>query len=353
MAFNLRVATFNCNNLFSRPKIFRSSETRSQELLGYVTKLEAELRKDVFDHAEINRLKGLLSGYATINDVRGKHDSAVGCKDWLGWVELTRGGAEDVAIDNTARVISDIDADVICLMEIEDRFSLQKFHDDLVVERFLQPANKQGYERILLLDGNDDRRIDVAVMSRRPVKSLCTHIHERIEYNGNRVKTFSRDCLEVEIELPEGKNLRVLVNHLKSQGYSPPDDPNSRRRREGQARRVAELCDEHDLQNDYLIVAGDLNSKPSDSSVLPLTTKAGLYNVNLNLPENERGTYKTSKDQLDYLLISEALRPKLQGVRIERRGVYTRTNKWTPYPTVVGTRTQASDHGSVVADFKF
>ena len=351
MSNNLRVATFNCENLFSRPRIFKEEKEKSQELLGYVSLLQGELSKDVFDHNSINDLKEKLSGFATINDVRGKHDKAAGAGEWLGWVEFTRDKADDAAVENTARVIGDINADVICLIEVENRPALQKFHDDLLLKRFLRPAGKSGYDFILLIDGNDERGIDVSLMSRLPVLWLCSHIQEKTMYNDKLVPTFSRDCLEAQIKLSEGKMLHLMVNHFKSMGYSPPNDPQSNRRRRGQVERVAELMDEHNLQQEYVVVAGDFNSDSDSPSLSPLLGKNGLYNVNLELELSQRGTYRTGKDQLDYLLVSDALKSGLQNVYIERRGMYSK-KEWPHYNTVTGRRTEASDHSAVVADFR-
>lgn len=133
-------------------------------------------------------------------------------------------------------------------------------------------------------------------------------------------------------------------------GYSDPKDPRSDKRRRTQARRVAELASAHDLDTEYVVVAGDLNSDPSSWSLEALVTHPGLYNVNLELPAEQRSTFRTGSQQLDYLFVSQALRGHLAGVHIERRGIYTKT-KWPHYPEVTSTRTQASDHGAVVADF--
>jgi predicted extracellular nuclease len=350
MPHNLRIATFNCENLFSRPKIFEQKAKRSTQLLAYVAQLQEALKNDVFDHKRIKELKKKLSGYATVNDLRGNHETAEGAQEWMGGVELVRADITDTAVKNTALVINDVDADVICLIEVEDRNLLQKFHDDLLFKDFLQPASKSGYPHILLIDGNDPRGIDVAFLSRLPVLSMRSRIHEFSDYEGRQVRTFSRDCLEVQLETPDQKVLHLKVNHFKSMGFSPKTDPQSNRRRLGQAKRVAELLEQHDLQNEYVMVAGDLNSDPTSASMAPLIEKPGLYNVNLELPADGRGTFGTGKKQLDYLLISDALKKHLQGVRLERRGVFTKT-KWKPYPSVKSKRTQASDHASVIAEF--
>ena len=350
MAHNLRIATFNCENLFSRPRIFELEAKRSNELLGYVAQLQEALKMEFFDHKLIKELEAKLRGFATVNDLRGDHTRAAGVQEWLGGVELVRTEVTDGAVKNTANVISDVDADVICLIEVEDRNLLQKFHDGLLEKEFLNPSGRLGYEYILLVDGNDPRGIDVAFMSRIPVLAMRSHIHELTDYDGKKVKTFSRDCLEVKLQAPGGKRLHLKINHFKSMGYSPKTDPQSIRRRLGQAKRVSELVDQHNLQKEYVIVAGDLNSDPTSPSMEPLVTKKGLYNVNLELPANDRGTFGTGKKQLDYLFISDALKKNLTAVRLERRGVFAKS-KWKPYPSVKSTRTQASDHSAVIAEF--
>ena len=352
MTHPLRIATYNCENLFSRPKIFTLSTERSKELLDYVAQLQEALKNEVFDHARITELEKKLKGYATINNIRGKHETALGASEWLGGVELTRTEISDTAVENTARVISDVDADLICLIEVEDRNLLQKFHDDLLLKKFLKPENRSGYEYVLLVDGNDPRGIDVALMSRLPVLWMRSHIHERTLYDGKPVKTFSRDCLEVRLRVPDDKEIHLMINHFKSMGYSPKSDPQSVRRRLGQALRVAELVDEHDLQKEYLVVAGDLNSDPKSPSLKPLVKKKGLFNVNRKFKKIvDRTTYKTGNKQLDYLFISDALKQRLQNVRIERRGIFTK-KKWPHYESVKSERTQASDHAAVVAEFE-
>lgn len=350
MAKTIRIATFNCENLFSRPKIFSARKNRSNLLLKKVAELSDELKKKVFNQAAIKTLKKELSGYATVNDIRGKHKSAKGVDDWLGWVKLTRKKPDDIAVKNIARVLADLDAHIICLVEIENRPLLQQFHNDILYKTFLKPKKRSGYKYVRLIDGNDRRGIDVAVMSKLPINWLKSHIHETTKYNGKETNLYSRDCLEVDIQVTTAKPLRLLVNHFKSMGYSPSNDPQSNRRRKGQAKAVAKLASSLNLKKDYVVVAGDLNSDPASDSLKPLLSKTGLYNSNLELPQNERGTYRTGKKQLDYLIVSDALKKKLTGVRIERQGIYSK--KKPHYPTVKNRKTEASDHGAVVATFK-
>jgi len=351
MPKNIRVATFNCENLFSRPLIFEENKKDSLQLLKYVSQLQEELRKEVFDQKVIKELKKELKGYITINDIRGKHDKVSGSNEWLGSIDFIRSPFLKGAIENTARVINDVNADVICLVEVEDRPTLQKFHDDLLYPLFLKKDGKPRYEYIFLIDGNDPRGIDVSIMSRLPIQWIRSHINDAATINNKLRRIFSRDCLEVQVELSDKKFLHILVNHLKSMGYNfSKDDPKGDILRKIQAQRVAELIDTHNLKNEYVIVAGDLNSYPDSASLFPLLNKENLYNVNLELEPSERWTYKQNKKQIDYLIVSDALKKKLGNVCIERRGIFTKTGKH--YDEVKNDLTAASDHAALSADFQ-
>jgi endonuclease/exonuclease/phosphatase family metal-dependent hydrolase len=348
-----RLATFNCENLFSRPRIFNEPPAKAKKLLAAVAALQKELSKEKFNQTKIRQLKAELKGYASVNDIRGKHTSAnAGAATWLGSIELVRTRIGDLAIFHTAQVIHEVNADVLCLIEVENRITLQEFHDKVLVRDF---AGQKPYRHVLLIDGNDERGIDVALFSRFPVQAMRTHIHETSTYQGKKVLTFSRDCLEADVELPSGDVLTVMINHLKSMGYSPASDPRSIKRRRGQAKRVAELVDERDPKSQLIAVCGDLNTPPNDAtntSLAPLLKHAHLENVNQRLPEGERGTYKAKRDnaQLDYLLVSKPLSEALVEVGIERRGCYTKT-MWEMFDTLKAPSSAASDHCAVWVDF--
>ncbi len=348
MSTNLRIATFNCENFFERSKIFSPGGKRTTDLLAKVAELQEELSKEQFDHPRIKALKEELRYYVKINDIRGKHNRAIGSKDWLGWVELKRGPANSKAIKNTVRVISDVNADILCLVEVENRLTLQRFHDQLLSDR-LQEEEKDTYKHILLIDGNDNRGIDVALLSRHPILWIKTHIDERTNYGGRNVHLFSRDCLEVAVKVGE-HTIILLINHFKSMGYSPNWDKRSEVRRRLQAERVAEIVATYSVDQENIVVAGDLNTWPSALSLRPLLRDSELYNVNEELPAGERGTYGWSKRQLDYLLLSKPLRNALKRVKIWREGIYGRNKPY--YDTISRKSEQASDHACVIADFE-
>ncbi|MFN8239415.1 MAG: endonuclease/exonuclease/phosphatase family protein [Bacteroidales bacterium] len=351
MAGKIKIATFNCENLFNRITIFRESEQKAHELLEAVDKLNAELKKPVFDQAEIARLKTILKGFASINDIKNKHTTAgIGAREWFGWIEYNQQPAEDASIQNLARVIAETDADIICLIEVENRTVLQKFHDDILYKHYLKPFGKRKYEHIMLIDANDPRGIDVSLMSRLPIISMKSYLDDTTSYLGKITKTFSRDCLHVTLDIGADRPLNLFINHLKSQGYSGEGDPGGNIRREGQAKRVAEIINTLDLQNDLVIVAGDLNCDPSNNSLAPLLNRSDLFNLNMKLPPDERGTYLTGKKQLDYLIVTKPLEKRMTQLKVIKRGIFKYPDH---YPTVTDKVSQASDHAAVVAEFDF
>jgi hypothetical protein len=64
--------------------------------------------------------------------------------DWIGWVELATEPITETAVEMTARVIQDVGAGVLCVVEAENRPSLDRFNQ----ERLLDP-----YEHVMLIDG--------------------------------------------------------------------------------------------------------------------------------------------------------------------------------------------------------
>jgi endonuclease/exonuclease/phosphatase family metal-dependent hydrolase len=110
-----------------------------------------------------------------------------------------------------------------------------------------------------------------------------------------------------------------------------------------------------------VIVAGDLNELPRSESLAPLLHVPSLRNSFEKLPAGaDRWTHRDDavpgkNDQIDYLLISEALWPHLTQVGIERRGVWAKAKKtrqkYPPLARVTGDTSSASDHAAVWADF--
>jgi endonuclease/exonuclease/phosphatase family metal-dependent hydrolase len=358
MPTKFRVATFNCENLFSRAKIINlSSHDVAAGKLNLVDELNQLIHKPTnftpTEKARIVELYGELKDYITIRENRPKKlfnrnktkVMVASGKDWDGEIDFKRDHFSQLTRENTAKVIKSVKADVACLVEVEDRPTLAAFNSHMLASR--------KFKYSMVIDGNDRRGIDVGTWTNFPILSLHTHIFE----GPANSRTFSRDCLRVEMELPNGESLHLLCNHFtsKSNGEAASDP---RRRR--QATRVAEILQEYDLKTEYVVVAGDLNDTPDEHSPLrPLLDVPNLFDVlELTFPDDPaaRWTYHYQAfEQIDYLLVSKPLKEALVDCQVERRGIY-KLHELTggaesEFDTITHWTNAASDHGAIVAEF--
>lgn len=140
----------------------------------------------------------------------------------------------------TALAIAEADADIICLQEVESLEALQAFEFG-----YLYRMLGEGYRQKVLVEGNDSRGIDVAVMMRDTTRagekielvSVKSHADVTFEamglYDESLAATekptdriFRRDCLEVDV-LIGGRPLTIYAVHFKSMN-SPRDDRDGR-----------------------------------------------------------------------------------------------------------------------------
>jgi endonuclease/exonuclease/phosphatase family metal-dependent hydrolase len=366
----VKIATYNLNNLFERAKIMDLNSTngeafssKSKEVLSDISRLCTLLQKKSYEGATGDEIKTLLSkyfinqkfkkeNYFFVNEIRGKLFSvtktkqielkAKGKDDWLGFVEFTKVRTNDKAVINTARVLDAVNADVVCTVEVDNRIALRNFND-LMKREF-----KKAYDHYMLIDGNDDRGIDVGILSKYPITSINSHVDDEYEgKDGKMYKIFSRDCAEYTIGL-NGKNLHLFCNHFKSKGYGSPVTSNEKRRK--QAERVVEILKDFDLKKDYVAVAGDFNDTPDSEPLKKLVNLANLKDVLKSKKfKGETWTYHTGNQQIDYLLVSKPLFDSIAEVGIERRGIVKKNNP--TFPELKNKVEEASDHACVWASF--
>lgn len=247
----------------------------------------------------------------------------------------------------TGAAIRAVNADVLCLQEVEDIAVLERFNS-----RYL---GRMRYRYRMLIDSHDPRYIDVAVLSRYPFDFIKSHRDRR-----NRANTtwlFSRDCLEVDVNV-NGALLSLYVNHFKSMIRTRAA---TRARRTEQATAVRDIVNNWWRPNGFdgnFIVLGDLNDYPGNGTALgTLLNHPHLVNVVNRLPANDRWThYWAGGDeyrQLDYLLLSQALANRNPGLPvIERRGLPRRVARFNGrrFDGVGNRSPKASDHCPLYMD---
>ena len=230
-----------------------------------------------------------------------------------------------------AMAIKELDADLLALQEVESREVLEQFNRERLAGM---------YAHVVCLEGNDGRGIDVALLSKLPVTFAASYQHRRWPpVQGIPYATgFARDVLRVRIQATDQTPLELLVLHLKSKGGGVPSD----HWREREAREVRAIVQEivaadPDVQ---LAVLGDFNYLPNAPPLSPLfdpNAQPRLIDVTKSVPLIERWSfiYKEAKQQLDYLLVNQALHKNLAAGSVR----FTRPPE------------EAADHSALTAKF--
>jgi len=383
----MKIAAFNVENLFDRAKAFNEeNEGEAQRVIEAVGDLNGLFEKEVYSDADKEEMLRLVNELefnrfnegplALVRKIRGSifrrpraggiEVVATGRGTWIGWAELKTAPVDEIAVMNTGRVIRDVDADILAVVEAENRVALRQF-TEFVFEKVKDEVDEaiRPYNEIMLIDGNDDRGIDVGLMTKEgfDIGLMQSHIHD-LKPDGKPI--FSRDCPEYAVTTPSGELIWVIPNHFKSKFGG--NDAASIAKREAQATRVAEIYQRlRDDDCDNVVILGDLNDTPDSEPLQPLLAETDLRDVSeLGLFDtgefkgregtNERGigTFGLGNDgdKIDYLLLSPALFDRVTAAGLFRKGAWpgSRPPRWTVYKELEEKVHVASDHHVIWAE---
>lgn len=381
----VRIASFNVENLFQRPKAFNpfdwdagepvvAAYKRFNSLISKERYTTADKSKMIDDLITLDIYRLGTTGvvrkaprsddpqWAWLRKNRGSFDLepsdiresveivADGRADWIGWVELAVAPTNEIGVEMTAKVVRELDAHIIGIVEAEDRPSLVRFNEDMLDDM---------YRHVMLVDGNDDRGIDVGLMTADgfDIESIRSNVDLRVR--GDEV--FDRDCPQYEVTRKDGVSIHVLVNHFKSQirGGGGP-------RRRLQAKQVRKIVESLVAQGEHVVVLGDLNegpkkeTKPVAENLAALFDPAGPLVDCYGLPTFDVGPKPGSfqscgiRDRLDYILISKSLEPAFKRGKAFRKGLWgdrkSRPDAWETYGEMTEAIHQASDHAALAIE---
>ena len=318
----VKITTFNCENLFGRYRML--NEPWDKKPQGYESRIQVY---------EIVSLKPGREGRIK------PYEIAV------------------VQRKTTAYAILGTNTDILAVQEVENMSTLRIFNHIYL---------KNYFERIISIDGNDNRGIDVGFLIRRGFECEITDVRNHADEaigggwlpKSSRLDTknlgkaiFSRDCLEVDIKI-EHKVYTFLVNHFKAQDGKS----SSTQKRINQAKRVKELTKKAIDDGKIPIVMGDLNidvkQKNYDGSLDLIYNTTMLYDPLKYMVTAEDfwthyyspGSGKVSR--LDYILVDKKLKSKVKSVDIFRMGLTPSCKKYTGprLESMKGNDLEASDH---------
>lgn len=384
---SVRFATFNVENFFARPKVFSLPDwADGQPVLDAFAEFNTLIEKPAYAAADKARMVELLveleiyrsvSGvvhrirvpdpaWAWLRADRGTFDVdhkdtgieivAAGRGSWTGWLELAKAPVNEIATQMTARVITEVGADVLCVVEVEDRPVLDRFNREMLTGL---------YAHAMLIDGNDPRGIDLGVLA-KPGFAIA-NMRSNVDMPDPKTPAehlFSRDCAMYQLPLPGGGHAWVLLNHFKSKSGTTNTAAKRKRQSDGVRTIVDGLVAAGETN---FIVMGDLNEGPAKAGKTPPDLGA-LYDPTgplvsvYDLPGFDTGprpgTFGSCRidERFDHILVSRALAPHVTGGGIERHGLWgAATNKnpptmWETYPEITEPQQAASDHAAIYID---
>ena len=307
----------------------------------------------------------------------------------------------------TALAIAAADADILCLQEVESLEALQAFEFG-----YLYRMLGEGYRHKYLVEGNDSRGIDVAVMMRettrdgQPIEFVGIRSHAGTTFDAMGLfdpaltatekphdRIFRRDCLEIDVKVA-GRPLTIYAVHFKSMN-APRDNGDGRiatmplRTAEARAvRRIIEtrfggkdgaatknfmICGDMNDYQERLVISGsprtglEFTPVTEERSALDVFSADGFAeNIVLRRPLEDRWTLFHAQGmlqrhlcQLDYLWLSPALaRANAEAMpEIIRQGQPFRT-PFPPgqaverFPRTGWDRPKSSDHCPVVVELE-
>lgn len=262
------VGTFNLNNLFGRWNLYVDAPAPpptgvpAPATAGVETATAADPERDWLEPAPASEgpaptaanepdVRIVIEGTLTDTGVKWRTNPYDGRVVFKKKPEATRKLAERIKA---------LDVDVLALQEIENIEALDEFCDE-------QGLRAAGYKHLVLVEGNDDRLIDVGVMSRLPIGAVTSWRHRTYKNRPRERPVFSRDLLEVDILDEKRKRvlLTLYVNHLKSRLAKDDDEKRAGNlRRKRQADTIAAIIGERPPPGGYVIL-GDLNDTPTAS----------------------------------------------------------------------------------------
>jgi endonuclease/exonuclease/phosphatase family metal-dependent hydrolase len=235
-------------------------------------------------------------------------------------------------LEKVAGRIRQLDADVLALQEVENRFYLSRFVDVFLAD--------MGYEHVVLIEANNQRGIDCALLSRFPIGPVTSYQHVHFKGPDGKTYQFQRDLLRVPVEGPEDFDFEVFAVHLKSKyGDAEASEP----ARQAEATAIREIASKILAASPQarFVITGDFNDT-WDSPSLKILRGSGPAELRCpasDLSASEQVTYNKEpyRSMIDFILMSPAMQASCQA---------------GSYKIIPGTiEDSGSDHNPIAASF--
>lgn len=210
------------------------------------------------------------------------------------------------------RVIKRIAADVIVLQEMGPMPYLNELQRDL-------RSAGVDYPYLFLVEASDEIR-HVAMLSKQLPLRVQAHTDLDFKYFEGR-ETVKRGLLEAVFDTPSGE-VTLWALHLKSRFEVREDDPESVKRRRGEATAIRNFILERfpDPQTARFLIIGDFNDVKRSASVRYMKKRGPLVISRLLSAKDSRGEHWTyhyqrtdTYSRVDHALVSPGLWNEVKG----------------------------------------
>ncbi|HAI10334.1 MAG TPA: hypothetical protein DCM28_01430 [Phycisphaerales bacterium] len=211
-------------------------------------------------------------------------------------------------IEAVAKILKEIDADVVGCVELENI--------DILKAMVLDMMPGSGYKYFGATNSNSGRGIQIGVMSKLPILSITSHKFRDLKLpNERKTWHFARDLVQVTVQVTDKQILDLFIVHLKSK-RSVSGDPNSNKWRLAEVTMAKQIIEQtHKTHPDHWIAfMGDFNDTPDSGTIKHLLDdKTILFDTHDHIPADKRITYlhKPYRSTIDYIFVGPQMLKRL------------------------------------------
>lgn len=366
----MKLAFFNIQNIFCR-HLHLVKQYKSENQARWTAEFETLLVQPERSQKDYDRMcllshflgfdENRQTPYFTIKNTMGQlrlrkgwgreMPKASHLTHWEGWAKVDSLPIDEVAIGNKAKVITEVDPDILVLLEVEDRASMVEFN-----RHFLSPKEGSPYKEIVFLETNDPYGRGMGILAKKGfhLESIRTHAN-KLDGMGNPI--FDVDLQEYRFKTKSGLDVDILCTHFTN---TNDNLEMCKERQKRQSEYISHLLVKKRTEAyTHSILLGTLNAPSYTSSIAPLIKDTNLRDITKHphfMCDRDKGkdadyfrlgAYKMGVNirQRDYLMLSKNLFEAVEGCGLVRKGMwYKKQPQWNTLGSIKNESQAASDH---------
>ncbi|MCK7591287.1 hypothetical protein M0G43_11935 [Subsaxibacter sp. CAU 1640] len=365
----MKIASFNIQNLFHRDRSL-TEQSLSKCVTNWVTEFDNLLLKADYKNSTAERMRELSfllgfdknyrSPYAIMRKksgelyLKGMSDSkalkADELTDWNGWIKVQTVPIHPESSNNKAKVIADINPDILILQEVEDKMSLDEFNN-----LYLPNFECDPFSDCIVIPNSEGKGREHALMLKNgyELDAIKLHTIDTSEYP-------TQELIEYVIMTPKCEKYHLFSTYFYNDLSNPEK---SLAIRQQQARNTGELYQQlvADGTNN-IIIAGTFNAPSYCDSLAPLLQETDLkditkhlsfevdYDEGIDASYHRMGAYRKGVNirQTDFMLLSPSLFQTIADSGLNRKAMWPEKRpQWSTYKSVLNKNQAASEHPAV------